>query len=361
MEKRYKQETFFLKTYLSLRLQCLRKRDCSSCVKKRQGRPWAFQLCMLTFLRLSGSSLDPLGVPRSRDSLAGVDERAFCFSFQSSRLKRNLDVCSALQRRMEATSVSTAASHLHKCPSQILDVAHNRRRYVRGTLDVGISFDCSQAAGAALSSKKTITAWSVCKAETDDRFFLINNCCSRDRKKVRGRKGFILAQAILAQGWEASLAVAGFLALPHGTRPSHLGRCAARGCLGREPRPLCPLRRCRAPAGPGSPAVFLLRPLRALPAAPPVTGPPAPPVLTTRSGGLVCARPLLYLARRAAARRRLPRVRTCAFHHAPRRLGDPAQSAPSRRRARLLASAAPNHLPPPRAYNRPCASAPPPR
>ena len=44
--------------------------------------------------------------------------------------------------------------------------------------------------------------------------------------------------------------------------------------------------RCRAPAGPGSLAAFLPRPLRAPPAAPPVTGPPAPRVLTTRSGDL---------------------------------------------------------------------------
>ncbi|CAE7945344.1 set5, partial [Symbiodinium sp. KB8] len=95
------------------------------------------------------------------------------------------------------------------------------------------------------------------------------------------------------------------------------------------------------PAGPGSLAAFLPRPL---------SSPPAPRVLTTRRGGLVCARPVLYLARRAAARRRLPRGQTSAFHHARRRFGDPAQSAPSRRRAGLLTalSAAQNHLPPPR-------------
>ncbi|CAE7877236.1 set5, partial [Symbiodinium microadriaticum] len=57
------------------------------------------------------------------------------------------------------------------------------------------------------------------------------------------------------------------------------------------------------PAGPGSLAAFLPRPL---------SSPPAPRVLTTRRGGLVCARPVLYLARRAAARRRLPRGQTSA-------------------------------------------------
>ena len=95
------------------------------------------------------------------------------------------------------SAVSIAASHLHKCPTQVLKIAHGCWRYLRGTLDVGVCFEGSIAntslevwsdasfapegsrsrsgeiitlSGSPLiwwSSKQTVTAWSVCEAETD--------------------------------------------------------------------------------------------------------------------------------------------------------------------------------------------------
>ena len=94
-------------------------------------------------------------------------------------------------------TVSIAASHLHKCPSRVLQVAKGCWRYLRATLDVGIRFKGSceptsiqvwsdasfspegsrSRTGGVLSingcllnwwtAKQSVTAWSVCEAETD--------------------------------------------------------------------------------------------------------------------------------------------------------------------------------------------------
>ncbi|OLP84290.1 Copia protein [Symbiodinium microadriaticum] len=95
------------------------------------------------------------------------------------------------------SAVSIAASHLHKCPAQVLKIAHGCWRYLRGTLDIGVCFAGSTAtaslevwsdasfapegsrsrsggvitlSGSPLtwwSTKQSVTAWSVCEAETD--------------------------------------------------------------------------------------------------------------------------------------------------------------------------------------------------
>ena len=95
------------------------------------------------------------------------------------------------------SAVSIAASHLHKCPAQVLKIAHGCWRYLRGTLDIGVCFAGSTAtaslevwsdasfapegsrlrSGGAItlngspltwwSTKQSVTAWSVCEAETD--------------------------------------------------------------------------------------------------------------------------------------------------------------------------------------------------
>ena len=95
------------------------------------------------------------------------------------------------------STVSIAASHLHKCPGQVLKVARGCWRYLRATLNVGLRFpgksSCSalkvwsdasfspegsrSRSGGVItlgdcalgwwSSKQTVTAWSVCEAETD--------------------------------------------------------------------------------------------------------------------------------------------------------------------------------------------------
>ena len=95
------------------------------------------------------------------------------------------------------STVSISASHLHKCPGQVLKVARGCWRYLRATLNVGLRFPGNSSCSAlkvwsdasfspegsrsrsggvitlgdcALgwwSSKQTVTAWSVCEAETD--------------------------------------------------------------------------------------------------------------------------------------------------------------------------------------------------
>ena len=95
------------------------------------------------------------------------------------------------------SAVSIAASHLHKCRAQVLKIAHGCWRYLRGTLDIGVCFAGSTAtaslevwsdasfapegsrsrsggvitlSGSPLtwwSTKQSVTAWSVCEAETD--------------------------------------------------------------------------------------------------------------------------------------------------------------------------------------------------
>ena len=57
--------------------------------------------------------------------------------------------------------VSMAASHLHKCPSRVLKMAHGCWRYLRATLDLGLRF-------SGRSDDSTLQVWSDASFSPDD-------------------------------------------------------------------------------------------------------------------------------------------------------------------------------------------------
>ncbi|CAE7198318.1 unnamed protein product [Symbiodinium pilosum] len=124
--------------------------------------------------------------PEHKDNLKAAQTELGCLLWISTKTRPDI-----------LAAVSIAASHLHKCPSRILKVAQGCWRYLRATLNIGLRFrgsigdsplqvwsdasfspDGSRSRsggvitinGCALrrwSTKQTVTAWSVCEAETD--------------------------------------------------------------------------------------------------------------------------------------------------------------------------------------------------